>query len=76
MEEYCVVRFDDGIMSCVKASALITKNDQHSARWKNTWYHVFIIMSGDKKDCENIILNTGQKAKYADEKTLIISTGK
>lgn len=66
MKDYHVVRFDDGVQSCVKASKVRSKNGQYSARWKNTWYNVVIIMNGDRNECENFIkdINTEQKIKY------------
>ncbi|XP_074042513.1 uncharacterized protein isoform X2 [Leptinotarsa decemlineata] len=57
MDQYCVVEFDDGILSCVKADKLRSNNGQHSARWKNAWYHVAIILIGEQDQCESFVKN-------------------
>lgn len=55
MEDYCVIKFDDGYLMCSQISKLRVKNGQHSARWKNTWYQVTIIINGDKMLCDNFV---------------------
>lgn len=69
MKDYYVVRFDDGVQSCVKASKVRSKNGQYSACWKNTWYNVVVIMNGDRTECENFIkdINIEQKIKDVDK---------
>lgn len=57
MKEYCVVKFDDGVLSSLKASKLKNCQGQYSAPWKNTWYHVDVIMWANKESCESFIKN-------------------
>lgn len=71
MEEYVVLKYDDGIYACVSKKEIKSSNGHHCAKWKNAYYNVQVIKSGNKHECESFI--TLKKAMM-DEKDIPIPT--
>lgn len=71
MENYAVVKYDDGIYACVSKKAIKSRNGHHSAKWKNIYYNVQLIKSGNKQECEWFIAHL--KETVMNEKVGCIS---